>query len=148
MLDSKKVIVVGIVTTLILGFILGVIADRALSFGKHGPKYWKWMEKKDSTAKELMEEKLLQRLSRKLDLNQAQVQSIGGILRILSQQTIEENERHHKKMQLTMKETNEKIKPHLSAEQQKKFDKMIEAHRNRWRKFSKKEEGTQENQEQ
>ena len=136
MLDSKKMIIIGIGATLILGFIIGVIADRSLSFGHYGPKYWKLREKKDDKARELMQEKLMERMVRKLDLSQPQIQAIGGIMRQQTQQLNDARQYYWKKMKLVKKETIEKIRPHLLPEQQEKFDKIVQTHRKRWQKMA------------
>lgn len=116
MLGSRTWIIIGIIITLILGFTLGVLVDRT-TFHKH----------KDWTRKDILEERLLARLSRKLDLTRPQIQAIGGILRIQAMKIEEALEK-------IKVETTEKIKPHLTPEQQERYAKLVESHKKRWEK--------------
>ncbi len=75
MQNSKILITIGIIVTLFLGFVLGTITER--SMGMHYRH--KHMDKE---KQKILNEKLLARLSRKLDLSQTQIQSVGGILRV------------------------------------------------------------------
>lgn len=129
---TKRWIIVGIITTLLLGFILGVIADRTLSL----KQYSHWLAYRGKTARAMAEERLLKRLSRKLDLTQPQIQAIGGILRIQSIKIKQTREEFKNKIELTMKETQERIKTHLLPYQQQKFDKLIALHRKKWKRIS------------
>lgn len=124
---TKNWIIIGIIATLALGFILGVVADRALEM--------KRIKYRGKAAKVLAEERLLKRLSRKLDLSMPQIQSIGGILRLQSIKIKELRENQRNKMNLIMKETQEKIKPHLLPDQQRKYDKLIASHQRKWKRI-------------
>lgn len=137
MLSSKTWLILGIIITLLLGFTLGLLTDRTLSFSKYGHKYWEMRSQNDEKAKSLMEEKLLNRFTRKLDLSQPQIQAIGGILRNQSQQIQETRKHYRKKMKLIIRESHESIRPHLTPEQLEKFDKMMAAHKKRFGKHSK-----------
>lgn len=129
---TKNWIIVGIITTLLLGFILGVVADRTLSIKRYKHR----LAYKGRAAKALTEERLLNRLSRKLDLTRVQIQAIGGILRVQSIKIKQLREEQKSKMKLIMQETQEKIKTHLTPEQQEKYDKLVKSHRKRWKKIS------------
>lgn len=124
---TKRWIIIGIITTLLLGFVLGVTADRALSL--------KRLAYRGHVARALAEERLLNRLSRKLDLSRPQIQAIGGILRLQSTKIKQLREENRNKMQLIMKETREKIMPHLLPEQQEKYDRLVAMHRKRWERI-------------
>lgn len=128
---AKKWMITGIITTLLLGFVLGVLADRALSL----KQYKNWLASKDHSAKIITQEKILNRLSRKLNLTRAQIQAIGGILRIQSIKIKQLRKESKQRMKLIMKESREKIKKHLTPAQQQKYDKLIATHRNRWKKM-------------
>lgn len=129
---TKIWIIVGITTTLFLGFILGVTTDRALSLKRRK----NWLAYKGKTAKVLVEERLLKRLSRKLELTRPQVQAIRDILRSQSIKIKQLREGAKDKMNLIRKETHEKIKLHLLPNQQQKYDKLIALHRKRWKRIS------------
>lgn len=132
MLGSKTWIFIGIVITLVLGFILGILVDRA-TFHKH----------KDWTTKEILEEHLLARLSRKLDLTRPQIQAIGGILRIQAEKIKEVKDKSQNRLREIKEETQEKIKPHLTPEQQERYAKLVESHKKRWERVCQTEKSCQ-----
>lgn len=128
MLGSKTWIISGIIITLVLGFTLGILVDRTI-FHKH----------KDWAAKEILEERLLARLSRKLDLSRPQIQAIGGILRIQAMKIKEIRDAFQNRLKEIKEETQEKIKPHLTPEQQERYAKLVESHRKRFERICRKE---------
>lgn len=121
MFNSKIWIIMGIIITLVLGFSLGMIIDRTIT-SKH----------KDWLTKEITEERLLARLSRKLDLTRPQIQAIGGILRIEAAKLKEAGDQFRNNLKGIKEETMEKIKPHLTPIQQEKYTKLVESHKRRW----------------
>lgn len=128
MLGSKTWIILGIIITLVLGFTLGILVDRT-TLHKH----------KDWTTKEILEERLLARLSRKLELSRPQIQAIGGILRIQAMKIKEVRDESQNRLREIKEETQEKIKPHLTPEQQERYAKLAESHRKRFERICGKE---------
>lgn len=124
MLNSKTWIVIGIIITLVLGFTLGILVDHAIRF-----KYREW------TKKEIAQEYLLARLSRKLDLTRPQIQAIGGILRMQAIKLKDARDEFRNRLKEIRNETTEKIKPHLTPDQREKYGKLVEAHRKRWERI-------------
>lgn len=124
MLGSKAWIIIGIIITLLLGFALGVLVDY------HPHKEWK--------TKDILEEHLLARLSRKLDLTRPQIQAIGGILRMQAVKITEARDKFQDSLNAIKKETQEKIKPHLTPEQQERYAKLVLSHKKRWERVCKK----------
>lgn len=121
MLNSKAWIIIGIIITLILGFMLGVMVDHKIGF-RH--RYWH--------TKEITQERLLARLSRKLDLTRPQIQAIGGIFRMQAIKLKNARDEFRSNIKTIMRETQEKIMPHLTPEQQEKYIKLVESHKKRW----------------
>lgn len=128
MLNSKTWIIISIVITLVLGFTLGLVMDRA-TYTPH--RVW--------LAKEISQERLLARLSRKLDLSRPQIQAIGGILRLQAIKIKDAKDEFRMKLKEIREETLEKIKPHLTPEQQEKNAKLVSAHKRRWERLCQKE---------
>lgn len=133
---TKIWIISGIVLSLILGFSLGIIVVRTNSM----MCYRSWMKHRGKEAKTLANERILNRLSRKLDLTQPQIQAIGGILRVKATKLKQIQDESYKKKKMIMEEAHEQIKQHLDPEQQRKYNKLIISHRKRWEKgrFNKK----------
>lgn len=129
MQGSKIFIIAGILITLSLGFILGTITERSCGL-KHRRGH------KDRATQEILQEKLLARLSRKLDLSQSQIQSIGGILRVQAIKINNVRNQTHGKLKEIKTETIEKISVHLTPEQKEEYQKLVEAHKQRWEKLS------------
>lgn len=121
MLSSKIWIIAGIIITLALGLTLGILVDRT-SYHPH----------KDWGTKGIYEERLLARLSRKLNLTRPQIQAIGGILRIQAMKIKDTKDEFQNRFREIKEETTEKIKPHLTPEQQERYDKLVESHKKRW----------------
>lgn len=128
MLTSKTWITIGIIISLALGIILGIVADRSIGRRYHHA-YKGW------GAKKIVDEHLLARLSRKLDLTRPQLQAIGGILRMQAVKINEAKQGFRDKIIAIKKESKEKIQPHLTPEQQERYDKLIAVHRKRWKKL-------------
>jgi Spy/CpxP family protein refolding chaperone len=129
MQNSKIFIIIGIIITLSLGFILGTITERSMGM-HHKHKHRAWGKQ------EILEEKLLARLSRKLNLSQTQIQAVGGILRVQAVKINEIRNQTHAKLKTIKADTDEQIKTHLTPEQQAEYQKLVEAHKQRWEKFS------------
>lgn len=128
MLNSKIWIISGIIITLILGIILGTILDYKIIFC-HRFKHKGW------ESQEIAQERLLARLSRKLDLTRPQIQAIGGILRVQAVKIKEAKDEFRIKLNAIREETLEKIKPHLTPNQQERYEKLVGLHRKRWEKL-------------
>jgi len=126
-MKSLKVwIIAGILVTLALGFALGALSSRIYFRYWHSHKNW---------SQEVVQEKLLARLSRKLDLNQTQIQAIGGILRSEAIKIRDARNLFRSNMQALNSEAVGKIREHLTPEQQAQYDKIVEAHRERWERL-------------
>lgn len=123
MLNSKTWIIIGIIITLVLGFLLGIMADHKIEF-RH--RHWR--------TKEIAQEQLLARLSRKLDLTKPQIQAIGGILRMQAIKLKTARDEFRNKLKAIKEETSEKIKIHLTPDQQEKYARLVKYHRKRWEK--------------
>jgi hypothetical protein len=129
MQGSKILIPAVIIATLLLGFILGIIAVRTTNL-MHRHKHGDW------ATQEILQEKLLARLSRKLSLSQSQIQSIGGILRAQAIKINDVRNQTHMQLKEIKAQTFEQIKTHLSLKQQEEYQKLVEAHKERWKKIS------------
>lgn len=127
MLNSKTWIITGITLTLVLGCILGMVLDRSIK-----------VRHRDWATKGLMQEALLSRLSRKLDLTRPQIQAIGGILRMQAIKLKIARDGFRSQLKVIKEETMEKIKPHLTKDQLEKYKKLVESHRKRWGKICQK----------
>lgn len=121
MLNSKIWIIIGIIITLVLGFTLGILVDHTI-YPPH--RFW--------SGKEITQEYILARLSRKMDLSRPQIQAIGGILRMQAIKIKGAKDEFRRKLKEIKEETEEKIRPHLTPEQQEKYDKLAKAHKKRW----------------
>lgn len=121
-------IIIGIIVSLLAGFMIGVIIDRAVIL-KHRHMH------KGFFAQEIFQEKLLARLSRKLDLTRPQIQAIGGILRLQALKIKETREIFRANLKGIKEETQEKIMLHLTPEQQERYKKLVLTHKKRWEKL-------------
>lgn len=128
MLNSKTWIIISIIITLLLGFTLGLVVNRAT--------YIPHMRRQ---TKEISQERLMARLSRKMDLSRPQIQAIGGILRLQAVKIKKAKDEFRMKLKEIGEETVEKIKPHLTPEQQEKYAKLVSAHKRRWERLCQKE---------
>lgn len=126
MKNIKLWIIFGIIITFVFGFTAGVFTHRLI---RHS--YWKHHK---NASEEIVGEKLLSRISRHLNLSQAQLQAIGGILRAEANDIKITVDSYHQKLGAIKNEANEKIKQNLTPEQREKFDKLIETHKKRWKR--------------
>ncbi len=128
MMSSRIWLTITIILTLLLGLVLGTLGNRLIMLDH-------WYSGQQWTAQDIIQEHLLARLSRKLDLRKSQIQAIGGILRL---QAVEiKNAKHNFQVKLMhiKEKTQNDIEKHLYPKQREKFTRLITSHQKRWKKI-------------
>ena len=95
----------------------------------------RWYSPRQWTSEDIIQEHLLARLSRKLDLQRSQIQAIGGTLRIQAGEIKNAKHDFHAKLIHIKEKTQQDINKHLDPQQQEKFAKLIASHQKRWKKL-------------
>jgi len=114
--SARTIAVVTVIATLIVGFLIGVVADRVWLY-RHGPRF-------GSRAQRFTPERIVKRLDHELDFTDQQRAQVTQIIQARQQRIAVIQSVARPKIRQEIDQTNAEIEKILTPEQRAKFEKI------------------------